>query len=117
MVAKLSFDAGELSAAKDSLQWVVDRARDEDMKSVARLRLAGVLLDEKKYDEALKLLDAKPEDPMMNLAADLRGDVLVAKGAVPEARAAYQTALEKTDAKSPYRNLIQIKIDSLGPSQ
>ena len=115
--ARLNFDAGDLASAKESLQWVVDHARDEDMKSLARFRLAGVLLDEKKFDDALKLLDAEPEDPMANLVADLRGDVFVAKGSAAEARAAYQAALEKTDARSPYRNLIQIKIDALGSTK
>jgi len=115
--ARLSFEGGDLAMAKERLQWVVDRARDDDFKSVARLRLAGVLFDEKAYDAALKLLDLKPEEPMANLYADLRGDVLTAKGALAEARAAYQTALEKTDSKSPYRNLIQIKIDALGQAK
>lgn len=117
LAARLSFEARDLAAAKERLQWIIDRSRDDDFKSVARLRLAGVLLDEKAYDAALKLLDTKPEDPMANLYADLRGDILSAKGALAEARAAYQTALEKTDAKSPYRNLIQIKIDALGQAK
>jgi predicted negative regulator of RcsB-dependent stress response len=115
--ARLSFEAGEPAAAKQSLQWVVEHARDADMKAIARYRLAGVLLDEKQYDEALKLLEAKPEEPMANLYADLRGDVYLAKGSTAEARAAYQTALEKTELQSPYRNLIQIKIDALGQAK
>lgn len=117
LAARLSFDAGDMMTAREQLQWIVEKGRDEDLKALARYRLAGVLLDEKKHDEALKLLDAKPEDPMANLFADLRGDVLAAKGSEAEARAAYQLALEKTDARSPYRNLIQIKIDSLGPAK
>jgi len=117
VAARVSFEAGELAAAKQNLQWVIDNSRDEEFKSLARFRLAGVLLDEKQYDAALKLLDVKPEHPMMNIYSDLRGDILAAKGDSAEARAAYQTALEKTDAKSPYRNLIQLKIDSLGPSK
>jgi predicted negative regulator of RcsB-dependent stress response len=112
--ARLSFEAGDLGAAKQSLQWVIDHGRDEDMKAVARYRLAGVLLDEKQYDQALGLLEGKSEHPMANLYADLRGDILVAKGSPAQARAAYQSALEKTEVGSPYRNLIQIKIDSLG---
>jgi predicted negative regulator of RcsB-dependent stress response len=117
MSARLSFEAGDLAAAKQSLQWVSEHARDADMKAIARYRLAGVLLDEKQYDEALKLLEVKPEDPMANLYADLRGDIYVAKGSTAEARAAYQTALEKTEVRSPYRNLIQIKIDALGQAK
>ena len=114
VAARLSFEVPDLAAAKQQLQWVVANARDEDLQNVAKLRLAGVLLDEKQYDEALKLLDVKPESPMGNLFADLRGDIYMAKGSVAEARSAYQSALERTDAKSPYRNLIQIKIDALG---
>lgn len=117
VAARLSFDGGDFGGAKERLQWVIAHARDADFKSVARLRLASVLFDEKAYDEALKLLDAKADDIMANLFADLRGDVFMAKGSLAEARAAYQTALEKTDAKSPYRNLIQIKIDALGQAK
>jgi predicted negative regulator of RcsB-dependent stress response len=112
--ARLSFEAGDLGAAKQDLQWIIAHARDEDIKRIARYRLAGVLLDEKQYDEALKLLEIKPEEPMANLFTDLRGDVYLAKGSAAEARAAYQSALEKTDARSPYRSLIQLKIDALG---
>ena len=115
--ARLSFEAGDLAAAKQNLRWVTEHTRDDDMKAIARYRLAGVLLDEKQYDDALGLLEAKPEQPMANLFADLRGDILVAKGETAQARAAYQSALEKTEAGSPYRNLIQIKIDALGQAQ
>ncbi len=114
VVARVNFESGDLESAKQNLQWAMESVRDEDVKSVARFRLANVLLDQKQFDEALKLLDVKPDHPMAGLYADLRGDVLVAKGSTAEARAAYQTALEKSDAKSPYRNLIQLKIDALG---
>jgi predicted negative regulator of RcsB-dependent stress response len=112
--ARLAFEARDLADAKQQLQWVVDKAKDNEFKVVARLRLAAVLLDEKQYDEALKLLEPRPEDAMTHLLADLRGDAYVAKGALAEARTAYLAALEKTDIKSPYRNLIQIKLDALG---
>jgi predicted negative regulator of RcsB-dependent stress response len=117
VAARLSFEGGDLPSAKQNLQWVIDKARDEEFKSVARLRLAGILLDEKRFDEALKLLDINPDASMANLYADLRGDLFMAKGSLAEARSAYQSALEKTDAKSPYRSLIQLKIDSLGEAK
>jgi predicted negative regulator of RcsB-dependent stress response len=117
VAARLRFEQADLAGAKQQLQWVVDKAADEELKSVAKLRLAGIFLDEKRYDDALRLLDAKTDAPMANLYADLRGDVFFAKGSIAEARAAYQSALEKTEAKSPYRNLIQIKIDALGEAK
>ena len=115
--AKAAFESGDAAGARTRLQWVIENAREDEMREIARLRLAGVLLDEKKFDEALKLLEASRADALSALYADLKGDVLVAQGKSAEARSAYQLALDKSDAKSPYRGLIQIKLDALGSAQ
>jgi predicted negative regulator of RcsB-dependent stress response len=115
--AKAGVTTGETEDAKKNLQWAVDHAKDEDMRDVARLRLAGVLLDEKKYDEALKILAVKTGEPYAMLYSDLRGDVLTAAGKPAEARAAYQLALEKSEPNSSYRRLIEIKLDALGDAK
>jgi predicted negative regulator of RcsB-dependent stress response len=115
--AKAGFETGELDEARKNLQWAVDKAREEEMRDVARLRLAGILLDEKKYDEALKLLSTKPGDAYVALYADSRGDVLAAQSKTAEARAEYQVALDKTDAASQYRRLIELKLDALGEAK
>ena len=115
--AKAGVATGEVEDAKKNLQWAIDNAKETEMRDVARLRLAGVLLDEKKYDDALKLLSVKPVDSFAMFYADLRGDVLAAQGKAAEARSAYQQALEKTDAGSRYRPLIEIKLDALGEAK
>jgi predicted negative regulator of RcsB-dependent stress response len=115
--AKAGVTTGETEDAKKNLQWAVDHAKDEDMRDVARLRLAGVLLDEKKYDEALRILAVKTGEPYAMLYSDLRGDVLAAAGKHAEARAAYQLALEKSEPSSSYRRLIEIKLDALGEAK
>ncbi len=112
--ARASFDEGDLTEAKARLTWVVENARREELRDVARLRLAGVLLDEKGYEEALKVLETKPADSMNALYADLRGDILLAQGKHAEARNAYQLALDRTEAGSAYRATVQLKLDSLG---
>ena len=112
--AKAAFDGGDAAGAKARLQWVVDNSKDDETRDIARLRLATVLLDEKKYDAALQLLDAKHVDALSALYADLKGDVLMAQGKAQDARGAYQLALDRSDAKSAYRALIQIKLDALG---
>jgi predicted negative regulator of RcsB-dependent stress response len=96
---------------------VIEKAREDEMREVARLRLAGILLDEKKYDEALKLISEKTSDAYAALASDLKGDVLAAQGKPVEARAAYQIALEKSDPASRYRGLIELKLDALGEAK
>lgn len=115
--AKSDFDTGDLPAAKTRLQWAIDNAKEEELRDVARLRLARILLDEKKPDEALKLLDTKHGDSFTGLYADVKGDVLLSQGKRQEARAAYQVALEKSDAASPLRQIIQLKIDAVGESK
>jgi len=112
--AKAAFDSGDSAAARTRLQWLIDNGREDETRDIARLRLAAVALDEKKYDEALKLLETQHADTLSALYADLKGDVLVAQGKTQEARGAYQLALDKSDARSRYRTLIQIKLDALG---
>jgi len=115
--ARAAFETGDLAAAKTQLQWVIEYAREEELKDVARLRLAGVLLDEKKYREALALTDGPRSAAFDALYADMKGDILLAEGKRGEARGAYQQALDKSDAKSPYRPTIQAKLDALGEAK
>ncbi len=114
ILAKMLWDSGDKAGAKAQLTWVVDRSGEEEMKEVARFRLAEIALDDKQYDEALRLLDAKHDEPFAGLYADLRGDILAAAGRADEARASYQTAIARIDPKSPYRNYVQVKLDALG---
>lgn len=115
--AKAGVATGEVDEAKKNLQWATDKAKEEEMRDVARLRLAGLLLDEKKYEEALKLLSAKTGDAYAMLYADARGDVLSTQGKAADARAAYQLALDKTESGSAYRRLIEVKLDALGEAK
>lgn len=114
VAARRAFAAGDLAEAKARLQWVAENAGEEEIRDVARLRLAAVLLDEKKYAEALALVDKKPMESMVGPYADLKGDILAAQGKVAEARKAYQLALDMSEANSPYRATLQLKLDSLG---
>ncbi len=117
VAARQSFDAGDLKTARAQLNWAVDNAKDE-VKDLARLRLAAVLLDEKAYDEALKQLEAAHDAAFAARFLELKGDVLAAQGKVPEARAAYKAALDKGEVREGRggagRELLRQKLDSLG---
>ena len=112
--AKASVDAGNLAAAKGNLTWAAEHAPDEATRAIARLRLAAVLFDEKRYEEALQQLEAKHTESTAPLYAEMKGDVLTAQGKVGDARAAYKTALDRLPLGSEYRTLVQLKLDSLG---
>jgi predicted negative regulator of RcsB-dependent stress response len=111
--AKLQAEAGRADAARASLQWVIDKAAAPELKAIAQVRLAGVLLDEKKYDDALKALGGEVPPSQAAAVADRRGDVLAAQNKTEEARAAYAEALAKADAQHPLRQIIQLKLDAL----
>ena len=115
--AKANFETGDAKGAAAQLQWTLEHARDEGIAATARLRLAGVLLDENRYDDALKLLDASYPDAFVGLFEDRKGDIYVAQGKTAEAKAAYKAALEKLPAQGSYRNLVQVKLDGLGGDQ
>jgi predicted negative regulator of RcsB-dependent stress response len=111
--AKAAFDANDLKTAKAQLQWAVDHGNDE-YKSVARLRLSGVLLDEKAFDQALAILNGEFLPQFAAEVADRKGDVLVAQNKLAEARTAYQAALDKMDKRHPGRQIVQIKLEAIG---
>src|SRR5688572_19107320 len=73
VAAKASFDAGDLKNSGAHLGWALEHAGDDETRSLARLRLAGVRLDEKQYDEALRLLEQQHPESFAGLYADLRG--------------------------------------------
>jgi len=118
LAAKVQFDRGEFDAANATLSWVGDHATDPAYRVGARLRLAGLLLDQKKHDEALKALDAAAaEDGAKNfeaLIADRRGDVLLAQGKADDAKTAYTKAWQAMDPQIDYRRLIEAKLGALG---
>ena len=114
LAARVQFDKGQADAAKASLAWVADTASEDGYRSVARLRLAGLQLDAKQYDAALKTLDADSAKPFAALVADRRGDVLLAQGKTAEARNAYQAAWKAMGDKVDYRRLIEAKLTALG---
>jgi predicted negative regulator of RcsB-dependent stress response len=113
--AKTAFDANDLKTAKAQLQWAADHGNDE-YKSIARLRLSGVLLDEKAYDQSLALLNGDFLPQFAAEVADRKGDVLVAQNQLAEARTAYQAALDKMDKRNPGRQIVQIKLEAIGGS-
>lgn len=113
LLARMLFDKNDKDGAAAQLQWVIDHGELEQ-RQIARYRLAEIQLDRKQYDDALRTLDAKIDAAFEGLYADLRGDVLFAAGRKDEARSAYQVALAKIDAKSAYRNYLQVKLDALG---
>jgi predicted negative regulator of RcsB-dependent stress response len=114
LAARTQFEKGQIDNARATLTWASENAKETEYRAIARLRLAGVLLDEKKYDEALKQLDAAKVAEFEALVADRRGDILLAQGKKDEAKAAYTSAWKAMDPNIQYRRLIDAKLTALG---
>src|SRR5260363_98773 len=114
--AKALYQAANAQAAKVQLQWAADVAIDVEYRQIARLRLSALLLEEKAYDEALRVLNSGASTPAFAaLRAQQRGDALAAQGQREQARAAYRDALQSLDAKNTAaRQWVQLKLNALG---
>jgi len=111
--ANVAYDTKDDAAAQANLKWVVEKSPLPQLQSIARLRLAAILLDQKKFDEALKLLDGNKDVAFTSLTADMKGDIYAAQGKTDEARASYKLAFDK-GSPSAARQLIQLKLNALG---
>ena len=93
---------------------MTDKANDDGYQSIAKLRLAGIQMETKAYDDALKTLSGTFPKDFAHLASDRRGDVLLLQGKKTEARAEYEKAYKGLDERTEYRRLVEVKLNSLG---
>jgi len=114
LLAKLNVAGQDLKSAQAQLEWAAANSKEPAVKDLAHLRLAGVQLDQKQYDAALRTLSGTHSDAFAFRFHDLRGDVLLAQGKQADARAAYQEAFSKMQEDNPYRTIVELKLDSLG---
>jgi predicted negative regulator of RcsB-dependent stress response len=116
IAAQADVVAGNNKRAIQNLQWIIDHAKETALHDLARLRIAGILLDEEKYDEALSILNAQHGETFAGLYLDRKGDILVASNKISEARLSYQASIDKLSKNSNYHNIVQMKLDALGDS-
>jgi len=109
-LAKAQVEAGEQAEAIATLR-AADSA-EPALAAVIEHRLARLLIDADKADEALALL-ADADDPA---ALETRGDARHAKGEVDQAREDYEQALRKLDPAAPQRRLLELKLTQTGGS-
>lgn len=117
LVAKLAIEGGKDDApavASAALQWVADNASDEGYRSVAALRLAALMVDAQRYEDAKKVLESVRADAFLGLAQDRLGDLYAMQNQQAEAKAAYLKAFSSMEAASEYRRLVKVKLNALG---
>jgi predicted negative regulator of RcsB-dependent stress response len=115
-LARYAVDQRDFDAAVQRLRAVAESSRDAELRLIATTRLARVLAEQGKHDEALKLLDVAQAGAFAPLYHDLRGDILAARNDAAGARQAYEAALAATAASPPQgfdRAYVELKRDAL----
>lgn len=108
--------AGEFATAADQLQQVLDSADDPQLRMIARLRLARVLLAAGENERALELARGGEAGVFAAPLREVEGDILAAQGDTAGARAAYEAALEGAAEHAGIIDEahVQLKLGALG---
>lgn len=112
--AKNNYTANDGKSAKAQLEWAISNAKETSVKAIASLQLASILLEEKNYDGAQKVLSAEMDKGYDGLKQGLQGDVYLAQGKQAEAKKAYTDALSNLDENGRLHQYTQQKLDGLG---
>lgn len=113
ILAKLDVEKGDLPTARTYLQTVVNEVDQAELKQIAQLRLARIMLAQGEGDAALKLVNETSAEGFEALHNEVKGDILVSLGKKDEARAAYQAAIKALEVGQD-KSVLEMKLDDLG---
>ncbi len=110
-LAKMASDSGDTAAAIQRLEWIVENAKLDELKDIARLRLAWMLFATGRSSDAEQQLNRIAATSLVAEREELRGDLALASNDPAKARTAYAAAL----AAGGGSTMLQIKLDNLVP--
>jgi len=111
VVAKQQMAAGKFDKAQQQYKWVVDNAKQLELKYLAKIRLSRLLLTTQQYDQALTILSEPYPESFASMVFELKGDVLSTQGNKAQARTAY---IEAQLMSKDENRWLQLKIDDIG---
>jgi predicted negative regulator of RcsB-dependent stress response len=115
-IARIDVETGKSADAVAPLTQVMTRSKDAELQQIARLRLARVLIDQGKPDEAIKTLAAGTPGSFAGRYHEVHGDALYAKKDVPGAIAEYTAALGASEGGADAA-LLQLKLADLASNE
>jgi len=115
-VARIDVESGKSADAVAPLTQVMNNSKDMELQQIARLRLARVLIDQGKPDDAIKLLAAGTPGSFAGRYHEVRGDALYSKKDIPGAIAEYNAALGASDGGAEAA-MLQLKLADLASNE
>lgn len=112
LVSKFLHSKGLIDDAIKILDIVLKKSNNDIVKNIAIFRKAGLLIEQKKYDDALLLLK-KPRRHFENLFKDRKADIYIIQGKKEEGLLLLKEIFKNIDMNDPLFMIIRLKIDSL----
>lgn len=112
-MAKMAVDREKYNFAKKSLAFVTVNSKSPVLISIARVRIARLLMKEAKYQEALSEISKVTDKSLLSIVNELRGDISLAQNKKDDAMKYYKKAMmevEKVDDANVY---LEIKSNRL----
>ena len=104
--------SGDNVKAAQQLEWVIKNSSAVEVRTIARLRLARIMLATEQFDLALNLVNSEYPESFTALFEELKGDLYVARGETELARIAYDKAIQASEAR--VSDFLKIKRNDLG---
>ena len=115
-VARIEVETGKSADAVAPLTQVMNNSKDTELQQIARLRLARVLIDQGKPDDAIKLLAAGTPGSFAGRYHEIHGYALYSKKDIPGAIAEYNAALGASDGGAEAA-MLQLKLADLASNE
>ncbi len=115
--AKTAVAKNDLPQAEQKLQWALEHIKPPELKQITRIRLARLLLAEKKPDQAMALLDKIDNPGFSAVIEQVKGDIYLTQGQTAKAKEAYQNALNGMPATSSLRPYVEMELNQLPASK
>lgn len=112
-MARMKLERAQPLEATKYLEQVMNESRSEEVANIARMRLGRVLIQEEKYEDALKVLSAPGDSAFEPGFREVRGDAYYAMGKMEEARTEYEAALKGRDPATGDVAFLQAKLDEV----
>ncbi|WP_293660607.1 tetratricopeptide repeat protein [Rhodoferax sp. OV413] len=113
-LARVAYISGKPEVAQNALAWVAESSADAGLAAVAKIRHAGLLLESKSFESAMKLLEGSFPAEFAGLVADKKGDAMLAQNKPEQAIAFFREAYKQLPEREQYRRLVEVKLASLG---
>lgn len=112
-LARDAVEKGELEKALGELNWVKENTEDTRLHDIANGRIARILSQQDKFDEALALLEPN-ESEFSAQFLEIEGDIKLRQGDQAAAIDAYSKAYSQVKDSPQFQPLLAVKLANLG---